>query len=244
MEQAICVKQLTKQYGNGRGIHDVSFEIKAGEVFGLLGPNGAGKTTVMKIITGLVRANQGNVQIFGKNLREKTEECLAEMGSLIEGPAFVDYMTARQNLRMAARYYHKHEQGIEELASAVGLAPYLDEKTGRYSLGMKQRLAIALALLGEPKILVLDEPSNGLDIEAMVDIRNLILHLAERQRTTFLISSHLAQELQKICTRVGIMADGRLAEVASMEQVLHEHKSLEDYFLFVARRSRKESING
>lgn len=243
MEQAICVKQLTKRYRNGRGIQDISFEIEEGEVFGLLGPNGAGKTTVMKIITGLARADQGSVHIFGKDVREETEDSLAQMGSLIEGPAFLGYMTARQNLRMAARYYHNHEQSLEELASAVGLAPYLDEKTSRYSLGMKQRLAIALALLGEPKVLVLDEPSNGLDIEAMVDIRNIILHLAEMRKTTFLISSHLAQELQKICTRVGIMVDGRLAEVASLEQVLKEHQSLEDYFLYVARRSRKESRN-
>ncbi len=234
------VNNITKLYKKNRGAEKVSFNIGEGEVFGLLGPNGSGKTTVMKIITGLLRAKEGEVKIFGHNVVEETAEALADVGSLIEAPASINYMSAYDNLKIISKFY-PNCMDIDEVIELVGLNNAKKDKVSKYSLGMKQRMGIALAIMGRPKLLILDEPTNGLDIEGTVDIRNMISNLAKNQKTTVLVSSHLSAELQQMCSKVGVMKEGKLLETESMDYVLENFPSLEDYFLDTVRKARGEN---
>ena len=233
----LSVSSLKKKYRNSRGIENVSFSIRCGEIFGLLGANGAGKTTTMKIITGLITNYSGDVYVDGKPFSDNPAKALRQMGCLVEMPSFYGYMSAEKNLRMAAAFYDigkdKAERRIERLLKLVRLYQYRKDKAERFSLGMKQRLGLALAMIGSPKIYILDEPANGMDIEGIVEIRNIILQLAHEKQTSFLISSHLAPELQKTCDRVGIIHEGMLKETAEMDWILDNYPSLEDYYLAV-----------
>jgi len=233
----LSVSSLKKKYLNGRGIENVSFSIRGGEIFGLLGANGAGKTTTMKIITGLITRYSGDVHVGGKPFLDNPAKALRQMGCLVETPSFYGYMSAEKNLRMAAAFYgigkDKTERRIERLLKLVKLYQYRKDKAERFSLGMKQRLGLALAMIGSPKIYILDEPANGMDIEGIVEIRNIILQLAHEKQTSFLVSSHLAPELQKTCNRVGIIHEGMLKETAEMNWILDNYPSLEDYYLAV-----------
>ncbi len=234
MSSIVQLRQLSKVYRNGRGAHEVSFALEEGQVFGLLGANGAGKTTVMKMLSGLCQPTSGELSLFGSDLESEREAALSQVGTLIEAPAFYGYLTGRQNLKLAARFYPEQKIGnekIDETLEMVGMLPYGNEKAARYSLGMKQRLGIALAMIGSPRLYILDEPSNGLDIEGRVEIRNIILRLAERRDATFIICSHLSDEIQRCCDSVGIMKDGRLLATETMDQILSRYPALEDYYL-------------
>lgn len=229
---ALKINNLTKLYKNGRGIKDVSFEVNEGDIYGLLGPNGSGKTTTMKIITGLITTYQGEVQIFEKSVEKESNKSLENVGCLIEAPAVYDYLSARKNLEIAAEYYKNIKAPrIEHILEQTGLIKYQSDKVKDFSLGMKQRLGLALALLSNPRLVILDEPANGLDIEGMVAIREIIVNQAKSNGTTFLISSHLAHELEVICNKVAIMKEGRLLKTATMKKVLEESGTLEKYFL-------------
>lgn len=226
------INNLTKIYKNGRGIKNVSLEVNEGDIFGLLGPNGSGKTTTMKIITGLLRADEGDVQIFGRSVNDDGENTLEHIGCLIENPAVYEYASARKNLEMAASYYQNiTAPRIDDILKQTGLLQYQNDKVKEFSLGMKQRLGLALALLSNPKLVILDEPANGLDIEGMVDIREIIMQQAKIHGTTFLISSHLAHELELMCNKIAIMKDGILLKATSMDEVKEKSKTLENYFL-------------
>lgn len=236
---AIQVEGLTKRYRNGRGAFDVSFTLKQGDSFGLLGANGAGKTTVMKMLCGLIRPTSGQAAILGHDVETSRAAALGRVGTLIESPAFYGYLSGIENLRLAARYYpngNMNEVRLLSILESVDMLQYKNEKAARYSLGMKQRLGLALAMLGNPLLYILDEPSNGLDIEGRVDIRNIITGLASRGDATFIICSHLAEEIQKTCNRVGIMAEGRLLTVTSMNEILSQYDSLESFCLESIRR--------
>lgn len=224
------VKNLTKTYKNNRGAVDVSFTVPSGEIFGLLGPNGSGKTTVMKSIMGLIRPNNGEILIDGYNVHIDSVNAFKSVGSIIESPAFVPYLTAIDNLKSIAPFYENSIEPMEVL-EIVGLSKYAKEKVAKFSLGMKQRMGIALAIIGKPKLLVLDEPTNGLDIEGTVEIRNLIINLAKNSFTTILISSHQASELQQMCTIAGIMKDSSLLKTEKMQVILEENPTLEDFYL-------------
>lgn len=241
MEKAIEITGITKLFNNGRGIKDISLEVFKGDIFGFLGPNGAGKTTLMKIMTGLTKADKGKVKILGNSIEESLEEALRNVGCLIESPAPYEYMTAFQNLKIASRFYKRVEDGrINEVLLDVGLNKYKNDKVKDFSLGMKQRLGLAFALLSEPEILILDEPVNGLDIEGTVDIRNLILRLAQEKKTTIFISSHLVHEIELLCNRVGIIINGELVSSDYLEDIVNgQYRSLEDYYLEKAREGGK-----
>lgn len=229
---ALKINNLTKLYKNGRGIKEVSFQVNEGDIYGLLGPNGSGKTTTMKIITGLITTYQGEVRIFGRSVEKDDDKSLENVGCLIEAPAVYDYLSARKNLEIAAEYYKDIKAPrIEHILEQTGLIKYKNDKVKEFSLGMKQRLGLALALLSNPKLVILDEPVNGLDIEGMIAIREIIVNQAKSNGTTFLISSHLAHELEVICNKVAIMKDGRLSKTATMEEVIRESGSLEKYFI-------------
>ena len=239
------VDHLTKKYGNGRGAFDVSFTLERGDAFGLLGANGAGKTTIMRMITGLCRPTGGTAEIYGYDIVEHREKALFKIGAIIESPTFYPYLSARKNLEMALNYYPdlKSDAGyIDRVLEQVSLSRYAKDKPAKYSLGMKQRLGIALCMIGAPELMVLDEPSNGLDIEGRVDIRNIILELSKSRESTFLISSHLSEEIEKTCTKVGIVKEGRLCRVESMNQILYEYPDLETFYLEIIRNTERRAV--
>lgn len=239
MEEILKVENLTKLYKNNRGVRDISFSVNRGDVVGLLGPNGSGKTTVMKTIMGLIHGNSGKVSIFGVDVEEDVENALKPVGGLIESPAIYLNMTAYENLKMASRFYEGiGEERIKKVMELVRIEKYAKEKTKKFSLGMKQRLGIAMAILSEPELIILDEPTNGLDIEGTVEIREVIKRLAAEKGTTFLVASHLAPELEKICNKVVIIHEGELLSFETIEEALKYNPSLEDYFLAKVKEKR------
>lgn len=235
---ALEIKGLTKKFKNGRGIFDIDIEINQGDIYGFLGPNGAGKTTTMKCITGLARADKGKIEIFGNDIQTSFEPSMERIGAIIESCEAYEYMTAVKNLELAARYYKNIEKKrIDEVLELVGLDKYKTEKVSNYSLGMKQRLGIATAILHKPALLILDEPGNGLDIEGMVEIRNIIKTLAQESKTTFLISSHQINEIQQLCNRIGIIREGRMLMNEYVES-FEEEKSLEDVYMDCVKKEK------
>ena len=203
MEPVVCEK-LTKRYGEVVAVQDLDLTVRAGEVYGFLGPNGAGKTTTLRMLLGLVRPTAGRILLHGK-----PPGALDGVGAMIEGPAFYPYLSGRDNLRVMARYARVDDRRIEVVLDLVDLADRAKHKFATYSLGMKQRLGVAAALLKDPQLLILDEPTNGLDPAGMADMRQLIRRLGAAG-STVLISSHLLGEVEQICDRVGIIARGRL----------------------------------
>lgn len=233
MEKILEVAGLTKLYKNKRGVKDINFTIYKGEIFGFLGPNGAGKTTVMKAITGLNRFDSGRVQILGNNLKEQFEKALRNVGAIIEKADVYEYMSAYNNLKLVARFYPDiSEKEINEILEIVNLTEYRFEKAKNFSLGMKQRLALAMALLPKPALVILDEPTNGLDIEGIVQMRNLIKKLAKEQKITFFISSHQVHELEIICNRIAIIYKGNLINNGEEIKIIKDkYSSLEQFYL-------------
>lgn len=192
MDKVIEINNLSKVYKNGRGITNINLEINRGEIFGFLGPNGAGKTTAMKIMTGLIKPDSGDVKLLGYSVLEDFEKAMSKVGCIIETAESYSYLTAYENLKQFSRYYKNvDDDRIEEVLELTGISKFKNEKTRKFSLGMKQRLGISAAIISRPEIVILDEPLNGLDVEGMIDIRNLIKNLAEKEKTTFFISSHL-----------------------------------------------------
>ncbi|GLH96172.1 ABC transporter ATP-binding protein [Phytohabitans aurantiacus] len=196
--------ELTKRYGGHLAVDRVSLTVKSGEIYGFLGPNGAGKTTTLRMLLGLIRPTSGTVRMLGREPGR-----LAEIGALIEGPAFYPYLSGRENLRVLARYAGVPARRVEIVLEMVDLAERGKDRYGTYSLGMKQRLGVAAALLKDPRLLILDEPTNGLDPAGMADMRALIRRLGAAG-STVVISSHLLGEVQQICDRVGVISQGRL----------------------------------
>jgi len=235
---AMEVTGLTKIYKNGRGIMDMNLELYQGDIFGFLGPNGAGKTTAMKIMTGLMKPDRGDVKIFGASVLHDYVNAMKHVGCIIETAETYPYLTAYENLKLFARFYPDvDEKRIDECLEITGLLKFKNEKARRFSLGMKQRLGLAAAILSRPKLLILDEPLNGLDIEGMVDMRNLIKRLAEEEGTTFFISSHLIHDVELTCTRIGVVHAGRLVSVEYTDRILANYASLENYFISEVDRS-------
>lgn len=238
MDKVIEIQNLSKLYPNGRGIHDINLDIGQGDIFGFLGPNGAGKTTAMKVMTGLIRPDRGDVRISGCSVTEDYEQAMAQVGCIIETAESYPYLSAFDNLKQAARYYPGVDhQRIDEVLELTGILRYKNEKPRKFSLGMKQRLGIAAAILSRPKIVILDEPLNGLDVEGMIDMRKLIKHLAETEQTTFFISSHLIHDVELTCNRIGVIYNGRMLNVESMDSILKNYATLENYFVSEVERN-------
>ncbi|WP_199620232.1 ABC transporter ATP-binding protein [Paenibacillus alkalitolerans] len=232
MDKLLEVKEVTRLYRNGRGVRNVSFDISKGDIFGLIGPNGAGKTTLLKIISGLIRPDRGQVRIFGHSLTERFEQAMERVSCVIEKADAYDYMSAYDNLKLAARFYPDLPKArIGEVLEQAGLSPYKNEKAGGYSLGMKQRLALASALLSNPQLVILDEPANGLDIEGMVEVRNTIRQLARERGITFLISSHMIHDLSLTANRIGIMSNGNMIRLGAIHELLEDGMTLEQYVM-------------
>ena len=208
MEYVIETKTLSKKYGEKLAVNGISLHVRKGDIYGLIGKNGAGKTTLMKLLLGLTTANGGEIKLFGSTDLDRARR---KIGSLIEAPALYKNETAFENMKRFAILAPTSDEEIRNLLTLVGLGNVGSKKAGEFSLGMKQRLGIAIALLGNPELLILDEPINGLDPAGIKEIRDMILEL-NAKGVTFLISSHLLDELGKIATNYGIMSGGVLVE--------------------------------
>jgi ABC-2 type transport system ATP-binding protein len=231
-EKVLEISNLTKLYKNNRGIKNINIDVYKGDILGFLGPNGAGKTTAMKIMTGMMHADSGDVKIFGHSIKDSFEAAMKSVGCIVETAESFPYLTAMQNLKLTARYYGTIDNSrMEEVLEITGIFKYKNEKAGSFSLGMKQRLGLACAILSKPQMVILDEPLNGLDVEGMVDMRNLIKRLSAEDKTTFFISSHLIHDVELTCDRIGIIFEGNLLNVDTTENILKNYASLENYFM-------------
>ena len=222
MEYVIETKNLSKKFPNKLAVDKVSVHVEKGDIYGLIGRNGAGKTTLMKMILGTLFPTEGEITLFGDsnlNLERK------RIGSLIESPGLYKGYTAYENMKRFSLLYGGTDEDIKELLEFVGLSETGKMKVGHFSLGMKQRLGLALSLLGNPEVLVLDEPVNGLDPAGIKEFRDIILHLNKEKQVTFVISSHLLDELGKIATRYGILSDGQLVDEISAYELQERCKT-------------------
>jgi len=216
-EKLVEARGLTKHYSNGVvAVQDLDLNVMRGEVYGFLGPNGAGKTTTLRMLLGLIRPTSGSAIVVGH--QPGSPAGLARVGAIVETPAFYPYLSGRDNLRILAGLSGADESRIGSCLEEVDLTPRAHHKFETYSMGMKQRLGVAAALLKEPDLLILDEPTNGLDPQGMADMRSLIVELGKGDRTV-LISSHLLNEVELMCTRVGVIQQGRLVSEGTMDEI-------------------------
>ncbi|MBU5482874.1 ABC transporter ATP-binding protein [Clostridium sp. MSJ-11] len=207
------VDNLCKRLGSKPIIRGVSFSVKEGEIFGFLGPNGAGKTTTIRMLVGLIHPNEGSIKIMGKDLSKEREAALSHIGAVVENPELYGYLTGRENLMQIARIRGISKEKVDEIIDIVGLKDRIDDKVRKYSLGMKQRLGIGAALLPEPKLLILDEPTNGLDPSGILEFRSLIKNICREKKTSFFISSHILSEIQLLCHRVAFINKGIIQSI-------------------------------
>lgn len=219
MEYIITTEKLTKKYKNFTSVNKVSLHIKKGSIYGFLGPNGAGKSTTMKMLLGLTAPTSGSFQIDGKQFPNDRLTILKRIGSFIEAPSFYANLTGRENLDIIRRILGLPQNAIEDALDLVGLSQFGDRLAKKYSLGMKQRLGLAGALLGRPPILILDEPTNGLDPSGIHEIRNLIKSLPTFYDCTVLISSHMLSEIELIADDIGILNHGRMLFEGSLDDL-------------------------
>ncbi len=219
MDYVVSTKGLTKVYGKHTAVDNVSLHIKRGEIYGFIGRNGAGKTTFMKMVTGLSTPTSGEIGLFGST-GEAVKKQTERVGNLIEEPGLYPQLTGYQNLKCKCLALGIHKQGyIEELLAKVGLENAGKKKVKKYSLGMRQRLGIAMALVGGPDLLILDEPINGLDPQGIAEVRDILLKLRDEQNMTIMISSHILEELYKIADTFGIINKGKLIQELSKEEL-------------------------
>jgi ABC-2 type transport system ATP-binding protein len=224
---ALSAKNLTKVIGDRTIVDDVSFHVNVGEVFGFLGPNGAGKTTTIRMLVGLIKPTHGRVEICGLDIRRHFEEAMRCVGCIVETPDLYRFMTGRENLEHFARMLHVQNGDVERVSSLVGMSHRLDQRVGTYSLGMRQRLGIAQAMLGRPRLLILDEPANGLDPAGIREIRELLRRLAEDQNMAVFVSSHLLAEIELMCDRVAIIHKGKLLRTGTVSELISSQRVME-----------------
>lgn len=220
MDYLLETNSLTKQYGRHKAVNSVNLHVRQGDIYGLIGRNGAGKTTLLKMISGLASPTEGDFTLFGKR-GKSAYRYLSRVGSLIEAPGVYPNLTAEDNLRLKSLAMGvRRKEEIEELLSVVGLLATGKKKVKNFSLGMKQRLGIALALVGSPDLVVLDEPINGLDPQGIAEVRDTLFRLNREKHITLIISSHILEELSKIATHYGIIHDGVLIQELTREELL------------------------
>lgn len=223
MNKVLEITQLTKKFGSFTAVNDVTFSVEKGNVYGLLGPNGSGKSTTLGMILNVINPTAGSWKWFGK---EPDNDSLKKIGAIIESPKFYPYLSAQKNLEIVADIKEANYAKIDEKLELVGLLSRKKDKFQQYSLGMKQRLAIAAALLNDPEVLILDEPTNGLDPQGIIQIRELIIKIAE-QGTTIILASHLLDEVEKVCSHVVVLNQGKMLYAGSVDQMNSSFGSIE-----------------
>jgi ABC-2 type transport system ATP-binding protein len=222
MDQYIVeTKDLVHRFSDQATVLDhISMQVPEGSIYGFLGPNGAGKTTTLRLIPGLLKKQQGSISIFGKPLEKNRIGILQKLGSMIESPSIYAHLSATENLEVLQKIYRCPKARIREVLRLVDLDGTKSKKAGRFSLGMKQRLGIAIALLNDPRLLILDEPTNGLDPNGIIEIRELLKRLNQQQGTTIIISSHLLAEIEKLVTHVGIISKGKMMFQGTLQELI------------------------
>lgn len=207
-----------------KALDGVNLLVPESSIFGFLGPNGAGKTTTLKLVLGLLRRQSGTIKVLGRSFEQHRLDILRRVGSLIESPSLYDHLTARENLNLLQKIYQCPPQRIDEVLELVGLVHTGRKRTGKFSLGMKQRLSIAIALLHDPELLILDEPSNGLDPNGMLELRELLATLNRTRGTTIVISSHLLSEVERLVTHIGIIDRGKLVFQGPLSELVQKQQ--------------------
>ena len=244
-EKVLEIKNLCKSYGKRKIINDLNMTVFKGDVYGFLGANGEGKTTTIRMITSLIRSDSGEILINEKSVIKNRDQAIKNIGAMVESPKFYENLSGYENLKLMAKLIDgTSDKDIDKLLELVGLKDRSKDKFASYSMGMKQRLGIANALLGNPDLIILDEPTNGLDPYGMRDINELIVSLAKTSNKTFIISSHLLHEMEGICNRAGILHDGKLCIEGDVKKLVSENNvsNLEELF-FDKVGGKNESIN-
>ena len=220
MIPTLSITSLTKEYGTKKVVNNVTFSVFPGQIFGFVGPNGAGKSTTIRMITGLTPITSGDVRICGYSVKQSYKKAISKVGAMVEMPHIYPYLSGYQNLKLFASFYGKKAVArIPDIVKLVGMENRIKEKVSTYSLGMKQRLGIAQALLNKPSLLILDEPTNGLDPNGIVEMRNILKVLAEKENMAIIISSHNLAELEQTCDVIGLINNGRLIELKTMNEI-------------------------
>lgn len=220
MLPVLKVQNLIKEYGSKKVVNNVSFTLYPGQIFGFVGPNGAGKSTTIRMITGLTTITEGDIRICGYSVSRAFTKAISKIGAVVEMPQLYPYLSGEKNLKLFASFYGKKAiNRIPQIVKLVGMENRIKEKVSTYSLGMKQRLGIAQALLSKPQLLILDEPTNGLDPNGIVEMRNILKVLAEKEQITIIISSHNLAELEQTCDIIGVISNGRLIEYKTMQEI-------------------------
>ncbi len=240
---ALQIQNVTKTFGRKTAVDNVSFDLYPGEVFGFLGPNGAGKTTIIKMVMGFFRPDEGTIIINGFNRKTHYEAAMASIGGIVENPEMYNTLSARLNLKMYARL-HKGvtSERIDEVLELVGLSDRADDPVKKYSLGMKQRIGLAQAMLHHPKVLILDEPTNGLDPAGIHLLRDVLKKLAHEEGVAVMVSSHLLSEMQLMCDRIGIISHGKLLQICSIEDLMQKAQSSSVYRIKASNPSKAKEI--
>jgi len=241
MDYVIETEGLTKRFGKLVALDELTMNVPEGSVFGFLGPNGAGKTTTIRLLTTLLHPNKGSMKVLGEDVLKAGPHALEGVGSLVEDPAFYDYLSARKNLSIFGDMMGgiKKEE-IDEVLSMVGLLERSNDKVKTYSHGMKQRLGIACAMLGKPELLILDEPTSGLDPKGMFEVRTIIKNLAQKENVTIFLSSHLLHEVSQVCDHVCVINKGKHIVSGRVDELLHEEEEV--YEVKVSDMQKAEKV--
>ncbi|PJI08248.1 MULTISPECIES: ABC transporter ATP-binding protein [Clostridium] len=219
MAVVLEVKDVKKRLGKREIIRGMSFSVDEGQIFGFLGPNGAGKTTTIRMLVGLIKPNSGSIKIMGHDIQTEKEKALSNVGCIVENPDMYGFLTGRENLIQYAKMYgNVTKERIDEVADIIGLKDRINDKVKKYSLGMKQRLGLGQALLVKPKLLILDEPTNGLDPVGIMDFRRIIRQMAHENKSAVFISSHILAEIQQVCDTVAFINGGEIKSVESTKE--------------------------
>lgn len=218
-------KSLTKIFKDFKAVKNIDLKVKAGSIYGFLGPNGAGKSTTIRMLLGLIKPTSGEVKVFGKSIEDQREEILKNVGALVESPSYYGHLTAYENLEITRKVLKLNKSEIDRVLDFVGLSEVKDKKVKEFSLGMKQRLGIAQALMGDPKLIILDEPTNGLDPAGIQEIRELIKSLPRKKGITVIVSSHILSEIELMSDEVGIIKKGELLYQGTIESLRGNNNS-------------------
>lgn len=250
------IRTVNLSYSYSKGVNtlkNINLLVNEGDIYGFLGPNGSGKTTTLRLLLGLLKNQNGKIEIFGKSLQNNRREILKNIGSLIESPSLYSHLSAKENLEVYRNVYNQPKSRIQEVLKITDLLEVGEKSVKEYSLGMKQRLAIALSLLPKPKLMILDEPTNGLDPTGILDLRNLIKKLNKEEGITFIISSHILPEIEKLVNRIGIISKGKIQFQGSLKELqelqqkhifLHINTSDNNKALSVLESFQPKMVNG
>ena len=216
------LKNVNKTYGKRKVIDNISLEVKEGEIYGFLGPNGSGKTTTIKMILRLISSDSGEIKVNGYDVKKQFEKAMECIGAIVENPDMYKYMSGIDNLKLHARIRNIDEQRVNEVLEMVDLKDRKKEKVSKYSLGMKQRLGLALTLLHKPKVLILDEPTNGLDPAGIKELRDILKEIAHKENVAVFVSSHILSEMQLMCDKVAVIDSGKIVKIEDMSDETNE----------------------